>query len=99
MALARGARPQEAQGLSVACVPLSPWVSCGAGPPLRRRLRPPVTVTRLLARSAAGLVGRRDAAPSSVRDRALVVLRDDAHQAYAVAPPAHLAATTGPVTP
>ena len=34
MASARGARPQEAQGLSVACVPLSPWVSRGAGPPL-----------------------------------------------------------------
>ena len=48
---------------------------------------------------AAGRGGRRDAAPSSVCDRALGVLRDDAHQAYAVAPPAHLAATTGPVTP
>ena len=58
-----------------------------------------VVFARLLARIRGWRVGRRDAAPSTVCDRALVVLRDDAHQAYAVAPPAHLAATTGPVTP
>ena len=58
-----------------------------------------VAFTRLLARIRGWRVGRRDAAPSSACDRALVVLRDDAHLAYAVAPPAHRAAMAGPATP
>ena len=58
-----------------------------------------VAFTRLLARIRGWRVGRRDAAPSTVCDRAPVVLRDDAHLAYAVAPPAHRAAMAGPATP
>ena len=57
-----------------------------------------VAFTRLLARIRGWRVGRRDAAPSTVCDRAPVVLRDDAHLAYAVAPPAHRAAMAGPAT-
>ena len=58
-----------------------------------------VAFARLLARVRGWRVGRRDAAPSTVCDRAPVVLRDDAHLAYAVAPPAHRAAMAGPATP
>ena len=58
-----------------------------------------VAFARLLARIRGWRVGRRDAAPSTVCDRAPVVLRDDAHLAYAVAPPAHRAAMAGPATP
>ena len=58
-----------------------------------------VAFTRLLARIRGWRVGRRDAAPSTVCDRAPVVLRDDAHLAHAVAPPAHRAAMAGPATP